>query len=296
MEGKPIELDELSLNRVLGPPTDVSGVGHPGSSLRQMAFDLYRESAMLLTLVGSLSAAADQSLSRNHAIEAGLVVRMTKFMTSVLALKADKIREHGEVILTLNRCIAESAINLQFFCQAATEDDYEEYIRSSLRPERDQQKLIERNIEARGSELPIEARMLKSIARVFRLSGVADIAELARIPKRKDYRKILEAIGLHDAYPMLQGVPSHMVHGTWVDVVLHHVEESETGFRAKPEPLRSDARLLLPTCIIVLHAVRSYIESRFDSRGAEILLARIDDLIDRVHTINDSHEKTLSSK
>lgn len=296
MESKPTVLDQQSMDRMLGPPTDVSVMGQPGVSISQLAFNLYRESTVLLNLVANLSGAEDLSLSRNHAIEAGLAVRIMKFMTSVLALEADTVRDHGEVILALNRCIAESAMNLEFFCKAAAEEDYEQYIRSSLRAERDQQKLIEQNIQTRGSELPIERRMKTSIARVFRLSGVSDIQELAKIPKRKDYRQILESIGWGHAYPMIQGVPSHMVHGTWVDLILHHLEEAGTGFRAGPQPKRTDARLLLPVCLIVLQAVRSYVNSRFAHQGAAPLIARIEDLFERVSAVNDAHEETLSRK
>jgi hypothetical protein len=288
------ELNEASLKKVLGGPTDVSGTD---ASLPEIAFNLYKETTALVIFVSSLSGSPDLSLSRNHAIEAGLAVRLTKYMTAVLALMVDKVREHGDVIFTLNRCIAESAINLRFFSEAAQAADYDEFVKSSLRPERDQQRLIDANIQARGHELPIEARMSRSIARVFRLSGVSDISELDKVPKRKDYRKILEAIGRGDAYPMLQGVPSHMVHGTWVDLVLHHLEESGTGFKPKLDPFRPDARLLLPPCLLVAEAVRGYIQSRFGGHHAvELLLARIDDLLDRIRIVNESHEVQLSKR
>ena len=54
-------------------------------------------------------------------------------MAAVLALMVDEVREHGDVILTLNRCIVESAINLRFFSEKANEDDYEEFVKSTLK-------------------------------------------------------------------------------------------------------------------------------------------------------------------
>lgn len=158
------ELNEKSITEMLGAPADVSTIGTAGTSLAEVAFNLYRETAILVTFVSHLSDSDDMSLSRNQAIEVGLAVRISKYMSGVLALMIDKVREHGEVIQTINRCIVESAINLRFFCEKADAEDYEEFVRSCLRPERDQQRLIAANIQARGSELPIETRMLRSIA------------------------------------------------------------------------------------------------------------------------------------
>ena len=49
------ELNELSMTEVLGEPTDVSGIGQPGTSLSEMAFNLYKEATILVTFVSSLS-------------------------------------------------------------------------------------------------------------------------------------------------------------------------------------------------------------------------------------------------
>ncbi len=111
MEGKPIELDLQSMERVLGPPTDVSSLGKRGTSISQLAFNLYREATGLLLLVANLSGADDLSLARNHAIEAGLAVRITKFMTSVLALEVDKVRNHGEVTSVYISSVVRSEAN-----------------------------------------------------------------------------------------------------------------------------------------------------------------------------------------
>lgn len=101
---------------------------------------------------------------------------------------------------------------------------------------------------------------------------------------------------MESLYPSLQGIPSHAVHGTWVDLVLHHLEVVDLGFRPKPDSMAMDVRLLCPIGIAVLTAIRSYVVENF-SKGHEGVLAlhdRIDDLIERSNKVDAAHEVQLS--
>lgn len=295
-----IKVTEKSINDLIGPPTDISSIGtDPKKSVSEIAFDLYRETAIVAIVSSHLYESYDPikgALPRDQAIEAGLLIRIIKFMASVLALLCDKTREHGEVIMALNRCITESAINLRFFCEKATQQDFDEFVKSSLKPEKETYTIIQENVSKRGEALPIETRMINSINRVFRNSGVTGVNELNSIPKRKGYKSILKTMGMESDYPMLQGVPSHAIHGTWVDLMLHHLEEVDSGFRPKPDPTRPDARLICPINMIVLTAVKSYVDKRFPRghEGISTLLARIDDLIERNIKIDALHEERFS--
>jgi hypothetical protein len=285
---------------LLGPPTDISEIDAARKeSLARAAFNLYVEAAILTVAVSHLYESVDStevSLTRNQAIEAGLAVRITKYMGAVMALHLDKVRQHGEVVMTLNRCITETAVNLMFFCEKATSEDYDEFVKSSLRPERDLYKTVQENIAKRGKVLPIEVRMLNSITRVFDSSGVSGIDELNRIPKRKDYKTILDALGMSSAYPMMQGVPSHLIHGTWVDIMSHHLEKMISGFRPKPEPVVPDPRLLCPVATLVLCAMRSYVNKNFpvNHPAISLLLDRIGDLMERTARVDALHEEQIS--
>lgn len=299
MEETEIEFTKEYVEEMLGSPTDISSLEKEGQSLSELAFNLYREAVIITILTSHVyesTYSANSFLLRNQAVEVGLAVRIAKYMGAVLALLVDKVREHGEVIMTLNRCITESAVNLEFFCRKASSEDYDEFVLSSLKPEINQRKTILENIVRRGEEIPIETRMLRSIERTFKVSGVEDIDALMKIPKRKTYDKILEALDMVHVYPMLQGVPSHAVHGTWVDLVLHHLEETKSGFKPRPETRRADARQLLPVGLFVLYAMRTYISSRFPRShpGIVTLLSRTEDLIQRISTVDSVHEKKLS--
>src|SRR3989304_1834501 len=128
--------------------------------------------------------------------------------------------------------ILESSTNLRFRLLKDEERFYDQFVEMSLGPERELYDVIQNNIKARsGVHLPIEDRMLRSIDRVCRLSGVT----IEDVPVRAGdwgggFRERLRALGEEGAYVLLMRIPSHAVHGTWVDLLLHHVEEKGDGF------------------------------------------------------------------
>lgn len=292
------KITEKTINDLLGAPTDISGLTNgTEKSFSKIAFCLYKETLMISILSSELyeSYNPDENIqSREQAISAGLVTRISKFMTSVLALLCDK-KNHGEVIMALNRCITESSINLRFFCEKATEKDFDDFIKSSLKPERDTYAYIKENITKRGSDLPIEKRMLNSINQLFESSGIKNFEELKSIPKRKNYKEILEAMDMGSVYPMFQGISSHSIHGTWVDILKHHLIEIDSGFKPNHNSISTDARLLCPINSIVLSSVKSYINKYFlkENEAIEIIFSRIDDLIERNKNVDLLHEKSM---
>jgi hypothetical protein len=263
-----------------------------------VAFELYKETGTVIAVCAhsymSTSEPAEIALSREQAICAGLLTRIAKFMVAVAQLSASA--ERGEVVMALNRSIFESVINLRFLLRAEP-DMFDEFIRSSLGPERDLYDVIQRNIEKRGEAgaQPIEERMLKSIDRVARLGGV-DIETVDA--KQRDWggnlRERLKAMGDGERYLFLQRIPSHAVHGTWVDLVLHHLEETEGGLRPKPGWSAVDARLLSSAAIIVLQAAEEYLQSFFgDLPELKPMYGRIADLEERLVRLDRAHEEWI---
>lgn len=290
-----MELTKESINETLGPPTDISNL-ESSAAISKASFCLYKETMMITVLSSNIHgsyASEEYVLSRNQAIGVGLIIRITKFMVSVLALLCDRTREHGEVILALNRCITESAVKLIFFCDKASQDDIDQFIRSSLKPEKEAHSLIQNKINKRGYSLPIEKRMLKSIDKKFSDSGVKKTEPL---PRNKDYKSILTAIGMESTYPFLQGIASHAIHGNWVDLLAHNLEKTEDGFKPSLDPLTTDARLLVPINTIVLTAIRSYVSKHFPNynEGISTLINKIDNLEERNLKVDNSHEEKIS--
>jgi hypothetical protein len=243
--------------------------------------------------------AAKGGWPRNQAICAGLLIRISKFMLVITELSADGNR--GEVVQALNRSILESAINLEFLVRTKEDKFYERFVKFSLGPERELYDLIQANIAARSGEvLPIEQRMMESINDTCKVSGVK-IEDVDR--KYGDWgggvRERLKAINKETTYAMVQRIPSHAVHGTWVDLYTNHLEYIVKTDVYAPQPNFTwvDARFLGPTAILVLDSVRPYLE-RFFSHALDFatLEDRLGDLQKRIINAEQIHERLFSGE
>jgi len=265
----------------------------------EVAFELYKEAGCILSVCAHCYLSEEPGemvLTRNQAICAGLLVRINKFMITVVQLCSQADR--GEVIMALNRCIAESAINLRFLARKNEGRFYDQFVRFSLAPEREFHDLVRRNIAERGGvELPIEARILDSIDSLCDASGVRieDVGSKYR-DWGKGVRARFDALGESDAYVLSQRIPSHAVHGTWVDLLQNHLEAKGEGFSPNPGWQKVDERLLGPVAIMVLDAAEDYLGVFFeDQPELRPLYARIDDLRHRILKLAAAHEEWLSA-
>jgi hypothetical protein len=267
-----------------------------------LAFELFKEAGCVVAAGTSVhvrtgEVSGELVFPRNQAICAGLLTRITKFMIAVIQLCASAHR--GEVVMALVRSIFESAINLQFLLVKNEDQFYDQFVKFSLAPERELYDVITKNIcERDGQALPIEMRMLDSIRRTCELSGIT-IEETSA--KARDWggdlRSRLKALGRADSYASFQRIPSHAVHGTWVDLILHHLETKNDGFVSNARWTRTDARILGSTALMVLKALRSYLRA-FMAALPELnpLYERIDDLEIRLLKLDKAHEQWLQDR
>jgi hypothetical protein len=108
-----------------------------------------------------------------------------------------------------------------------------------------------------------------------------------------NFRERLKAIGKESLYLVLQRIPSHAVHGSWVDILLHHVEGDEAGATFEPHSDWSpvDARLLTPIAYLILEAVAAYLEAFFRNCSEYgPIAARSYDLQARIKRFEELHE------
>ena len=96
-------------------------------------------------------------------------------------------------------------------------------------------------------------------------------------------RNRLIALGEGDRYAAQQGIQSPAVHGTWVDLVMRHLEVVDGGLRPNPTWMAVDSGIVLPLSMAVLSAVRAYLDT-FLPTVAELTPVddRIADLEDRI--------------
>ena len=261
----------------------------------ELAFELLKETAGILYVCSCCRVDAGQGpqpFPRNQAICVGLLVRITKFVRSALAILSHG-DDFGEVILALWRCIAESVINLRYLILKDDPALYEQFALLSLSPEREMYDVIQQFIKERnGVELPIEKRMLYSIGKLCQVSGV-NIQQVDR--KYREWgggiKKRLKELDMETAYAFVQRVPSHAIHGTWADLILHHLKEDGSGFDVKLEGARVDTRLLGPICLVILSGVSAYAEKYLGTLpDIGPLLERINNLEERVLSLDAAHE------
>ncbi|PYP84632.1 MAG: hypothetical protein DMG65_22120 [Candidatus Angelobacter sp. Gp1-AA117] len=292
--------DSEQLEELVGKPVDISGLDNLKRSgdIDALVFELYKEAAAVLAAIAHLYESKDGTggFKRNQAICAALLIRIAKFMTAVMQLSAkDKRRE---VVFVLNRCILESAATLEFLTRKNEDRQYDQFIEESLGAERELHDEIQANIKARGGEIwPIEERMLKSIDRVCRASGfkITDVSLKAK-GWGVSLRERLKAIGKEELYLTIQRLPSHAVHGSWVDLLQNNLEWDEKGGFFKPEFEWSsvDARGLGPIALLALDSVEPYISLYFGSHSlSTVILSRIEDLMDRIKKVDAAHEKSM---
>jgi hypothetical protein len=266
----------------------------------QLAFELYKEAGIVVATCSHLSlgsGACEPSLSRNQAICAGLLVRLTKFMVAVTQLASSDDR--GEVITALTRSILESGTNLRFLLRRNEARFFDQFVAFSLGPERELYDIIQRNVSERdGHVLAIEERMLRSIDRTCRLSG-ANIQDVN--PRMGDWggglRNRMEALGEGDFYVGAQRIASHAVHGTWVDLLLNHLREADGGFAPDPTWTPVQPQLLLPIARLVLESAEAYVRWFVgDVPEVQPLYQRIGNLCERLALVDAAHEGWLATR
>jgi len=268
-----------------------------GRKLDELSFDLFKETAGVLIVCGHIIVTYENIeqpvFERNQAICLGFLVRIVKFMKAILAILSHG-DELGEVILGLLRCIGESAVNARFLMLKNDPAIFDQFVKVSLGPERELFDTIQKNIAARdGQPLSVETRMLASIERLCRVSGV----KIEEVPSKHaewggNMRKRIEALGLEGAYAMVQRIPSHAIHGTWSDLAMHHLVEEDGGFSPKFEESSVDSRYLAPICMFVLSAAEKYCDVYLAANPeTKPLIDRVQDLTDRLQKVNSAHEE-----
>ncbi len=293
------------LHQYLGDPVTVNAEilqeCASNNSFSPLAFKLFEEAMKVLAVCShtySSSSSEEGALPRNQAICAGLLVRIVKVMKSIATLVIHT-PYCADMVFALNRFITESATGLRFLVVKNEDRFFDQFVRFSLSPERELYDLIQKNVTERGGDTwAIERRMLKSIEKLCRLSGV-DVSSVK--PKASNWdgglRNRLIAIGEGDTYAMQQRLPSHAVHGTWVDLIHDHLTPvGNKGFRPNPDQKRVDTRLMLPVCVPALTAAHAYVETFIPPLyERKLLLNRITDLIRRVLIVDEAHETWINS-
>lgn len=260
-----------------------------------LSISLLIETGSYVCVAGNIYSSKTYTWNRNEAVLGGHLVRLYKLIDGLL----DQTCKHRrETSFVLGRLAFECIINLRYLIAHASDELFQSYRRYSLQHERRLLTRIRESIDARGGQkLPIEHRMIRSIERSFRVSGL--YIEDNATPNERNWGGLniferAKAVGLDEAYLAAFGGGSHTAHGNWQDLVEYHLEDvTEDSFRAdfqwhRPRPQVHDA--------ITLHAAEAVIDfAQYLSPGDSAPLVDVlEELQERVLLLSRLHEEFLS--
>jgi len=225
--------------------------------------------------------------TRNEAVSSGLMVRLTKLQLGIIDATE---KQRMEIAHILFRCLAETVINLKYLLIKGKESEniYEEYIEYSLEEEQRLLDVIDSNVQSRGDELPIEKQMRKSILQSFKDSGLA--LSNAKRTKQKGWSGTLfdraSAIGMKDAYLGIFGLPSHVVHGNWQDLLMYHIDRDGEGFSPRGGWAAPQPEIVLIAALLSCNACEEYLDMLLpQSDDRDLVSGMVKDLLVRVHVV-----------
>jgi hypothetical protein len=156
-------------------PTDVSLVRTDAfaseDDFNGLAAELLIEVGSFICVAGNLTPAKTRRWDRNQAVLGGHLVRLYKLISALL----DQICQHRrEITFIIARLAFECIVNIRFLIKFGNAATYDSYVRYSLKQEKRLYERISKEIEERrGEKLPIEERMLGSIDKAVKASGLS---------------------------------------------------------------------------------------------------------------------------
>lgn len=226
------------------------------------------------------------------------MVRLWKILGAFLD---QTMQRRYETTTIFARLAFETIVNVRYLAENFSPGLVDSFVRHSFRHERRLVDKINQNVSERGGEaLHIEQRMLKSINRSAQFAGIRleDVDLKDRTPwGGKHLRDKAKAVGLESAYDAAFGGMSHNVHGAWQDLYQFQLE-SEDGEHFAPKLRWGNPRPQITLALgqLSIGAVRSSVAFLAGEEALQALEAQLDDLEDRLHSVNVAHEAYLSKK
>lgn len=262
-----------------------------------VAFNLFREAASYVCVLANVSVGPSQAWSVEQAVLGGHLVRMFKLMRFAME---ESIEHREEMLSVLVRLLAECVINLRYLVRKSSPELIRSYLAYSLQHEKELAGLIRSNINARAGEtLPIEERMLSSIARTFENSLITEEELPAKKIRNWGDKNLFEKakeVGLGEAYLAIFGGPSRNVHGGWQDLLHYHLECDSPGvFRPKLEFKQPPPQAIYSLTHLITETLIGYVEL-LDHPSLRPVLDGLTDLDERTYAASNAHEAYLVAK
>ena len=260
-----------------------------------LSVELLIEVGSYIVVAANLLPGETRRWSRDQAIVGGHLVRLYKLVNALL----DQICQHRrEITFIVARLAFECIVNLRFLLKFASQQTFDSYIAYSLRQEKRLHNRIHANIKNRkGLRLPVEDRMLASIARVMNASAVNVESLSSSLPKNwgdKNLYERSEAIGLGEAYLGTFGGPSSSVHGNWMDLLEFQLEthHHDGNFSPSFEWRNPRPQIGQTVALLSVEAVRDYFN--YVAGGSfQLMEQKFEGLSGRIREAMRAHEEFL---
>lgn len=260
-----------------------------------LSVSLLVETGSYVCVAASILLDDAKSWNRDQAVIGGHFVRLYKLISALL----DQTCQHRrEISFVLARMAFECIVNATFILKNYSEELLFSYRAYSLKHEKKLINRINNNIKNRNGEmLPIEERMLKSINRSFKVSGIdpenVEGKELKNWGNKNIYEKA-EDVGLGEAYLAAFGGPSHGIHGNWQDLLEYHLISDEDGnFSPNIEWRRPRPQVLNVVALHAAEASKNYAKW-LGFPELDQFVDALSELQERVLALDSSHEKWLN--
>jgi len=185
-----------------------------------------------------------------------LLSRISRLMMANLRLASED--RHFEAISIVDRSLHETAIKLSWLCRSKDPDRFERYLSDGLRNDLEFRNHILANVETRGHQIAIETRMLESIDRSIRTSGIAK-EEIPKIKKLPSLETMMREVGFRDlAYVVVQRMGSHAVHGTWTGLLASTIDVEKSTLSLRSEFNSPHPNQLMFSSLMVLRAISAF--------------------------------------
>lgn len=255
-------------------------------------FEWYKFVSLLCNFLASIqpnSPAVRKMDYTQYAVLIGLLNRCSRLMFSNVALSHEGL--FGETTALIDRCIFDSCVKVAWLCQNEATDKFDRFFADGLRTELELKAEIAANIQARGGAvLAIEKRMLASIERTVRSSGLSEL-EILEEKKLPDLASMIASLGGDRLmYIVGQRIGSHHIHGTWTSLRMHYLEEADEGegmLRPRDHNCSTHINQYVFVPWAVLSALKNFVSFIFaDKEYAEPLQGLIDSVLREIDAIN----------
>lgn len=231
-----------------------------------------------------------KSYTKRHAPIVGLTVRMIKLYQGILREIAER---HAELSDVYKRPFLEAHVTCTYLMKN-DRASARSFVVTSYRAEKEMLAHLN-GIRRSRPLLPIEKRMRESILWHIKNAGLSQRELLSCKSWRldgKNIRAILEFLGWSLSYAFGFAASSHAVHGTWYDLVVHHLHREGSAYLPELRFTTPDPRMIAPTSIVLAEHLRAYVlHFSLDAEGTiDRVLGRFASYFDR---FDQSWEKQL---